>query len=167
MKIINSTTEDIGAIFNLYDEASKYQIEVFMEQWVGFEQSLVETEIKENRQWKIIIDNEIACVFALTFNDAIIWGEKDKQPSIYIHRISVNGKFRGPGFINIIIDWAKEYCKTHQKKFIRMDTLGHNQKLVDYYVKCGFTHTETIKIDALQGMPAHYKGSLALFEIEI
>ena len=167
MKIVNSNIGDIDAIFDLYDEASKYQIDVFEEQWVGFERELVETEIAENRQWKIIIDNEIACVFAVTFNDKIIWKEKDKQPSIYIHRISVNNKFRGAGFTNIIIDWAKDYPKTHQKEFIRMDTLGHNQKLIDYYVSCGFKHTETIKIGALQGMPAHYKGSLALFEIVV
>ncbi len=167
MEIVNCTISDIDRIFDLYDEASKYQIEVFMEQWVGFERGLVETEIQENRQWKIIIDNQIACVFAVTFNDEIIWKEKSKQPSIYIHRISVNGKFRGRGFTNIIVDWAKDYCKTHQKEFIRMDTLGHNQKLVNYYVKCGFKHLETIKIDALEGMPAHYNGSLALFEIAV
>jgi ribosomal protein S18 acetylase RimI-like enzyme len=128
---------------------------------------LVETEIDENRQWKILINNKIACVFAVTYNDAIIWKEKDEQHSIYIHRISVNGKFRGYGFVNIIINWAKEHCKTHQKEFIRMDTLEHNRKLINYYVKCGFKHTETIKIDALQGMPVHYKGSLALLEIAI
>ncbi|PHR73285.1 MAG: GNAT family N-acetyltransferase [Lutibacter sp.] len=167
MKIVNSTIDDIDTIFDLYDEASKYQVEVFMQQWVGFERVLIETEIEENRQWKILINNEIACVFAVTYNDEIIWKEKDQQPSIYIHRISVNNKFRGRGFVNIIVSWATVYCKTHQKKFIRMDTLGHNQKLIDYYIKCGFKHTETIKIDALQGMPAHYKGSLALFEIAI
>lgn len=167
MKIINSTIEDIDEIFKRYDEASKYQIAVFMEQWIGFERCLIETEISEKRQWKILIDTEIACVFAITFNDEIIWKEKDKQPSIYIHRIAVNEKFRGRGFVKIIINWAKEYCEIHQKRYIRLDTLGHNQKLIDYYIKCGFRYIETIKIDALKGMPAHYNGSLALFEIAL
>ena len=126
-------------------------------------------EIKEQRQWKIVENDEIVCIFVLTFSDALLWKEKDAQPAIYIHRIVTNPKFRGGFYVNDIIHWAKVYCKTHQKDFIRLDTWGDNQKLMDYYSKCGFNYLETISLTGANtiGLPVHYKGTLALFEIAV
>jgi predicted acetyltransferase len=159
--------EDIDTIFDLYDDAIDYQKKVFHKQWEGFERSLIETEISEKRQWKIVMNDEVACIFALTFSDVLFWKEKDKQPSIYIHRIVTNPKFRGAAFVRLIIEWAKGYCAVNNKQFIRMDTWGDNPKLIDYYVKCGFNYLETVDLDNTEGLPSHYKGSLALFEIKV
>nr|WP_290936244.1 hypothetical protein [Haliscomenobacter sp.] len=82
MKIINSTHADIDTIFHLYDEAIAFQKKVFNKQWEGFERDLIETEIQENRQWKIIIDNQVACIFATTLSDAVLWKEKDQEPAV-------------------------------------------------------------------------------------
>jgi hypothetical protein len=167
MHVLNSTIEDIDRIFELYDEAIEYQKKVFTRQWEGFERSLVETEIAENRQWKIMINDEVACIFALTYSDALFWKEKDSQPAIYIHRIVTNPKFRGASFVLSIIEWAKVFCALNNKKFIRMDTWGDNQKLIEYYVKCGFNFLEIVPLDNTEGLPKHYKGTLALFEIQL
>jgi hypothetical protein len=167
MTILNSTSEDIPRIFALYDDAIAYQKTVFHKQWEGFEQSLIENEVAENRQWKIVIGGEIACIFAITFDDEILWGEKSIHPAIYIHRIVTNPNFRGAAFVNHIIAWGREYCKANDKIFIRLDTWGDNQKLIDYYVKCGFNYLETIDLAKTDGLPAHYKGRLALLEIPV
>ena len=74
-----STIEDIDAIFKFYDWAVAFQKEKFNKHWKGFERSLIEKEVAERRQWKILVDNEIACVFAITFEDESIWKEKNKQ----------------------------------------------------------------------------------------
>jgi ribosomal protein S18 acetylase RimI-like enzyme len=167
MQVLNSTIEDIDRIFELYDEAIDYQKKVFHKQWEGFDRSLVEKEILENRQWKIIIDDEVACIFVLTYSDALFWKEKDEQPSIYIHRIVTNPKFRGASFVLAIIEWARVFCTLNNKQFIRMDTWGDNEKLIDYYVKCGFKFIGIVPLDNTEGLPSHYKGTLALFEIQL
>jgi hypothetical protein len=82
MQILNSTIDDIECIFNLYDSAISFQKTKFNKHWQGFERLLVETEIKENRQWKIVIDENIACIFAITYEDELIWGEKSKESAI-------------------------------------------------------------------------------------
>jgi ribosomal protein S18 acetylase RimI-like enzyme len=168
-QILNSTIEDIDSIFKLYTEAIEFQKTVFHRAWVRFERSLVETEIKELRQWKIVVNGEIACIFALTFSDALLWKEKDAQPAIYIHRIVTNPKFRGGFYVKDIVIWAKTYCKMHQKDFIRLDTWGDNPKLIDYYCKCGFDFLEIISLNGANtvGLPVHYKGTLALFEMAV
>lgn len=168
MKIVNSTPEDIETIFKLYDEGTAYQKTVAKKHWKGFRRSLIETEIREKRQWKIMVENEVACVFAITFNDPFIWEEKDKDPAIYIHRIATNPLFRGHSFVKHIIEWAKEYAKDKDRYYIRMDTGSGNDKLNNYYIHCGFTYLGIIHLDDTGNLPEHYKGgSSSLFEIKI
>ena len=90
MNIANSTYSDIDEIFRLYRLATEYQRQQGAVLWPEFERTLIETEINEKRQWKIVVDNNIPCVFATTFNDPLIWKEKDKDPTVYIHRIATN-----------------------------------------------------------------------------
>lgn len=164
----NSILADIPVIFEFYDMAIAYQKKVFNKHWQGFSLKLVNTEVLENRQYKILVNNQIAAVFAVTYSDPEIWQERDADPSIYIHRIVTHPNFRGYGFVNTIINWAKEYAKTHHIKYVRMDTWADNEKLLAYYTNCGFNHVGSIEIAQNSGLPKHYKGiSLNLFEIAI
>jgi len=123
MKIVNSTEIDISEIFRLYKLATAFQKKKFPEnQWPEFDKTLIEEEIAENRQFKLLIDNEIACVWAITYSDPEIWKDDDGVSALYIHRIATNPSFRGHNFVKIIVDWAKDFAK--DKKYIRMDTCG-------------------------------------------
>src|SRR3954468_16999944 len=168
MNILNSTPEDIPFIFDLYDKAIAYQKKVGSRHWLGFEKKLIETEIVEKRQWKLLINDEIACIFVITWNDAMIWGERDLQPSIYLHRIVTNPEFRGHSCVKDIIAWARIFCKEHDRKFIRLDTFGDNAPLVEYYKKCGFSYLGLTQMGKRPDLPKHCQGtSLALLQIEI
>ncbi|MEQ1553261.1 MAG: hypothetical protein ABL929_03725 [Ferruginibacter sp.] len=87
--------------------------------WQGFDVGLVEKEIAENRQWKIIKNNEVVCVFAITYNDPIIWEEKDKDSAVYIHRIVTHPNYRGNNYVKNIVAWAHIFCKQKEIDFIR------------------------------------------------
>jgi ribosomal protein S18 acetylase RimI-like enzyme len=168
MQIINSSISDIDTIFTFYDYAIAYQKTKFNKHWQGFDLDLVKTEILEKRQWKIIKAGIVVAVFAVTFNDPIIWGERDEQPSIYIHRIVTHPDYRGNNFVKEIVVWAKKYCKENNRDFIRLDTWGDNEKLIQHYINCGFTFlglSSEMKSDTL---PKHYDSlRLSLFEIKI
>lgn len=168
MQIINSTTKDIDAIFNLYKIASDYQKPRFRVYWPEFDRNLVETEITENRQWKAIIDDTIACIWATTFNDLQIWEERNKDPSVYIHRIATAPQFRGKHFVKYIVEWVKIYAVENNKQFIRLDTIGENHKLIEYYQTCGFTFLGMFQLKNTHGLPSHYHNeSACLFEIDL
>src|SRR3954471_7151684 len=136
MVILNSTVEDIDAIFNLYKAASDFQKTKRVVQWLGFDRALIKNEIDEGRQWKIIIDNQIACIWATTFSDPLIWEDRNNDPAIYIHRIATNPDVRGQNLVSKIVEWAKHYAKANGKEFIRMDTVGNNEALIHYYKIC-------------------------------
>lgn len=169
MEISNCTITDIDNIFRLYKIASDYQKEKkTVVVWPEFKRELIETEIAENRQWKLMIDNEIACVWATTFSDEQIWEERNDDKAIYIHRIATNPDFRGQNFVYLIAAWAKEYAKKNQIDFIRLDTLGNNIKLIEHYTRAGFTFLGMFDLKDTRDLPEHYHNTPAcLFEIRV
>jgi ribosomal protein S18 acetylase RimI-like enzyme len=169
MKIENSTINDIDAIFRLYKMATDHQrSKQTVVVWPEFERSLVKTEIAENRQWKLIIDDAIACVWATIFSDEQIWEEKNADAAVYIHRIATNPDFRGRNFVAMIVEWAKEYARQNNKDYVRLDTLGNNTKLIEVYTKAGFTFLGLFDLKNTEGLPAHYGTAPAcLFEIKL
>lgn len=168
MQIQNSTPDDLAILLALYDSAIEYQKSVFTKHWQPFDRQMIEREIQERRQWKIVINDQVVCIFAISFNDPAIWKEKDKDPSIYLHRIVTHPAYRGRFFVKDIVAWAQEFGQQHGKQFIRMDTFGDNQKLIDYYVACGFNFLGLTTLGAVGDLPAHYRNaSLSLFEIPV
>ncbi len=166
MIIANSNSSDIEEIFRLYRLATDFQKTKNIVLWPEFDKKLIETEIAENRQWKMVIDNEIACIWATTFSDPQIWGEKNADPAVYIHRIATNPEFRGRNLVAVIVAWAKEHAGEHHKQFIRMDTVGENTALINYYQKCGFGFLGLVKLGDTDSLPGHYHDAeVSLFEI--
>lgn len=165
IEVKNSQTKDIDVIFDFYDMAIAHQKKVFNKHWQGFSWEMVQTEIEESRQYKILVDGKVACVFAVTFTDPLIWGDRDHD-SIYIHRIVTHPDFRGYSFVKEIIKWAKKYTAEKEIKYIRMDTWSDNEKLLEYYTSCGFEYVGVVHLQKSEGLPKHYEGiSLSLFEI--
>ncbi|MFB0909775.1 MAG: GNAT family N-acetyltransferase [Flavobacterium sp.] len=169
MKIENSVATDVDEIFRLYAIASAYQKTKKVVVWPDFERQLVQTELTENRQWKLLIDDKIACVWAITFDDAEIWEERDCDDAIYIHRIATNPYFRGHNFVGTIVDWAKEYARSIDKDYIRLDTLGKNVKLIEHYTNAGFDFLGLFDLKSTAGLPLHYQTTkgCCLFEIKL
>lgn len=104
--------KDIDEIFLLYSWATQLQKSKGMVEWPSFPRSLVEMEIKEGRIWKLIFAGTIACVWSITFSDAQIWEEKDKDDAIYIHRIATHPEFRGNKLVHRIVEWSKSYANS-------------------------------------------------------
>jgi RimJ/RimL family protein N-acetyltransferase len=168
MQILNSTIKDIEGIFRLYKTVTEFQKTKFHVHWPEFDRKLIETEISQNRQWKLIIDDQIACIWATTFSDPQIWEERNIDPSVYIHRIATNPDFRGQNLVTEIVNWAKNYALENNKQYIRLDTVGDNTKLINHYKKCGFEFLGFLKLQDTSDLPAHYHNAVAsLFQIAL
>ena len=168
MIIQNSTYEDINAVIELYEYARSLQKIKGAVVWPQFEKTFIETEIQKKEQWKITIDDQIACVWSTAFNDPLIWGERNREPSVYIHRIAANPVFRGRHLVNEIATWSRNFARNNDKKFVRMDTVGENKGLISYYQKCGFNFLELLQLKNTDGLPAHYhNATVSLFQIAI
>jgi len=169
MIIQNSTLNDIPAIFSLYKVATEYQKLNFPEnQWPEFSPALIKTEINENRQWKLIDENKIACIWAHTFSDPQIWEERNVDAAIYIHRIATSPTLRGRNYVSEIVTWSRKFAKQNEKKFIRMDTCGENKKLIGHYTRSGFDFLGMKRLKDSIGLPSHYiNAEVCFFEIKL
>lgn len=169
MQLLPSTPADIDEIFRLYRSAAAYQAAInSIVVWPEFERKLVEQELREGRQWKMLIDNKIACVWAIAFDDPQIWGARNVDSAIYLHRIATNPAFRGQKLVEKIVRWAKEYAQQHGQQFVRLDTIGENLGLIAHYTACGFDYLGLVKLTNTVGLPAHYhSATVSLFELPV
>jgi ribosomal protein S18 acetylase RimI-like enzyme len=155
-------------ILELCAAATEFQQSKAMVSWPHSEPQLIENEIREKRQWKMIVDNKIVCVWAITESDPQIWGEKNSAPALYLHRIATNPDFRGRNLVFDIVAWAKVVAKERNLQYIRMDTVGENQGLISHYKKCGFDFLGLSKLEDTVGLPAHYhKATVCLFQMPV
>ena len=165
MEISNSEVNDLEVIFDLYARATKYMISKNQVSWPEFPRELIEDEIKDQRQWKLTIDSEIAGIWATALDDELIWGKKNNEPSVYLHRIAINPAFRGRNLVKEIVLWADDYCRVNELKYVRMDTVGFNEGLIKHYKRNGFEFLGVRPLESTEGLPAHYKqGDVCFFE---
>ena len=169
MEIRNCLMTDVNEILSLYEAARNLQLQRKMVVWPSFENDFIEKEIKEERQWKIVIDNVMACNWTITLEDKEIWGEKDRNDAIYIHRICTNPILRGNRYMDEIVVWSKKYAEKIGKRFVRLDTLGNNTKLIEHYTSAGFHFLGMVKLTDTGNLPAHYQRepNCCLFEIDL
>lgn len=168
MRFQPCTLADLDEIFRLYRQAIAFQKTKTDKIWGAIAQETVLNEIKKGHKWKITINGEIACVFAISFSDPVIWGKKDEDRAIYLHRIAVNPEFRGYGFVKSIVEWCLKKAPEWNIEYIRLDTAAGNQKLISYYQKNGFTYLGDAFVAANSSLPGHYQNaSFALLEIAL
>jgi GNAT superfamily N-acetyltransferase len=168
MTIENSEHTDIPKIFDLYRIATDYMKSKNQVHWPVFSKKILINEIEEKRQWKLMINGQIACIWATALSDELIWGNENNEPSVYIHRIATNPVFRGQNLVKKLINWANEFGKNKNLKYIRMDTVGLNKGLISHYEKFGFQFLGTKEIENTNGLPEHYKdGEVCYFQKEI
>ena len=169
MEINHCLLDDADQILKLYDFARELQQQRGMVVWPFFKKEFIDAEIQEKRQFKLVIDNQIACNWAITYEDKEIWEEKDNDNSVYIHRIVTHGDYRGNRFIDNIVQWAIQHAQEKGKISVRLDTLGNNTKLIKHYTSAGFTFLGIHKLTNTATLPLHYQNepNCCLFEISL
>lgn len=169
MEVLFCNNADIPQILSLYDQARRYQQEKYMVVWPEFLASVIQDEIAEQKQFKILINDEIACNWAITMQDPFIWEEKENDDAIYIHRLCTNAKYRGLNLSHHMVTWAIAYVKSINRKFVRLDTLGLNDGLIKHYTSIGFDYLGPVTLSNTTHLPQHYQQEsiCLLFEIDI
>jgi ribosomal protein S18 acetylase RimI-like enzyme len=168
VEIINTTTEDLEFIYHLFDEAINYQKRKGFPIWNGYDKIVLQTDVANKLQFKIVTNNTIACVFSICFSDSIIWRTKEQCDALYLHRIVVNPNFKGQQQFKHILEWAKIFAINKGLKFVRLDTWGHNENILNYYKQFGFSIVENYTTPNSQELPVQHRNLLlALLEYKL
>ncbi|MBX7127337.1 MAG: GNAT family N-acetyltransferase [Cyclobacteriaceae bacterium] len=161
------TPSDLDRIFELYNQATLFQLSKGATPWQGFDRGMIIGEIDQHHLWKVVDNNTIAGIFSIAYED-LVW-QHHSGSALYIHRIARNRHYHGAGLVPLIIDWCRQRALLNQCRYLRLDTFSANAALVEYYVRCGFTLKETFTVPETElRLPAHYRGaSLALLEMAL
>ena len=167
-KIIYTEPSDRETIHWIFEEAIAYQKRKGFPAWVGYDKKQLRDEMEKRQQYKIDIAGELACVFSVFHSDKVIWEEREKGDSIYLHRIVVHPNFKGQNMFRKILDWSIKYATEKGREHIRMDTWADNPNIIAYYKKHGFKFVDNFTTPDTEELAPHYRNQkLALLEYKI
>src|SRR5437764_12933440 len=104
--IVYTEIKDLDFIYNLFDEAISYQKSKGYPAWAGYDKDVLKKDIADKLQYKVLIENDIACVFSICYSDEIIWREMERGDALYLHRIVVNPAHKAQYQCQKVFNWA-------------------------------------------------------------
>jgi GNAT superfamily N-acetyltransferase len=164
-KIVNTTSNDLEFIYWLFDEAIAYQKRKNYSVWKSYDKDILQKDIDNLLQFKIVTGDDIACIFSLCYAEPILWREKERGDAVYINRIVVNPKHKGQKQFERILNWVIDHAKKNNFRYIRMDTWADNPNIVEYYKSFGFKFLENYITPDTPELPIQKRNiALALLE---
>lgn len=150
-KIRTATENESDSIIALLKEVAKWLQHKGVDQWqylLGGEATAEILEgIREKYTYVITKEDEITGTVTVSPKqnewDEYIFGKEEVSNSLYIHRFAVKRKYKGNGIGEWILRWVEENVK-HDKEFLKLDCVGHNRILNDFYKRNGFEYVGSI-----------------------
>ncbi|WP_299671347.1 N-acetyltransferase [uncultured Polaribacter sp.] len=149
--------EDLDTISWMYKKAIEYQKRNNYFGWEAIDINHLKNEIIEGKHYKIIEDSNILCAFGIMFSDPLIWREKEKGTSLYLHRVVVNPNFKGQNQFNKVLNWAIDYSISRNLNSIRIDTWTKNKAIIEFYKKFNFNVIEEYKTSDTIDLPIQHR----------
>ena len=136
--------------------------------WEDIDKAGLEKDMESGLQYKIVLDNDILCIFSIQYHDPFIWRDRDRNDAVYLHRIVVNPNFKGQKQFQKVLDWAKDFAQSKGLQFVRMDTWADNLKIIEYYKSFGFVFIENYKTPDAPELPVQNRNlNVALLELKL
>lgn len=166
--IENAIIDDLQEIYNLFEQAIAFQKNHNYIGWSSYDKEFIKSDIQKKLLYKIVKDDQVACIFSVCFNDDLIWREREKGDAFYLHRIVLNQKFKGEKLFKVVLDWAIDFAADRNLAYIRMDTWAENEKIIFYYKSYGFSFIENYTTPATDNLPQQHRNlNVALLELKL
>lgn len=168
LEIVNTTKDDWEKVWWLFEQAMELQGKNGYKVWNEIDKVGLEKDIENKLQYKMRNGTDILCIFSIQYSDPYIWRERDRNDAIYLHRIVVNPAFKGQKQFEKVLNWARQFARQNNKRYIRMDTWADNAKIIDYYRSFGFKFIENYQTANAAELPVQNRNlQVALLEMEL
>jgi hypothetical protein len=166
MDIQPASLSDLSRIQAAYAEGRRRQRQYGTLVWPEFADASLMAEMRSRRLFRVMEDDAMVGTFVIAYEDAAVWGDRDRGAHVYLHRIARSPSSTSRGLLQSVIDWACAHSGELQREGVRMDTAAASSQLVDYYERAGFVIVGRHLIGPDPTLPAHYHGTeVALFEM--
>ena len=158
-EVVNTQMADLPFIYHLFDEAIVYQRKKGYPVWPDYDRAVLQQDIKDGRQFKVLTPQGIQGVFSVCYSDPIVWRERDQGDAIYLHRIVVNPAFKGQHLVRKVLDWTSVRAREQRLPFLRMDTWADNPVIIAYYRSFGFRIVDHYTTPDSEALPVQQRGN--------
>ncbi|KAA0745368.1 GNAT family N-acetyltransferase [Bacillus sp. AY3-1] len=142
-----ATEAESDSIITLLKEVAKWLQHKEVNQWQYLLGEEATAEILEciREKYTYVVTEEDEIVGTVTVSpkqnewDERIFGKEEVSNSLYIHRFAVKRKYKGNGIGEWILQWIDENVQC-DKEFLKLDCVGHNRTLNDFYKRNGFEY---------------------------
>jgi GNAT superfamily N-acetyltransferase len=142
--------EDAATVAGLLDEATVWVNDLGFSQWpLPFPGDQLAAAIDRGEVYLVEgEDGEAVATVTILRDDPMYWGDRP-QDAFYVHKLAVRRDRAGRGIGAAIVEWANAEAAEAGREFLRLDCLGDNPGIRDYYEDLGFQHRGDLVLDGL------------------
>ncbi len=145
--IRTATEEESDSIITLLKEVAEWLQHKELNQWQYLLGGEATAEILEciREKYTYVVTKEDEIIGTVTVSpkqnewDERIFGKADVSDSLYIHRFAVKREYKRNGIGEGILQWVYENVQ-NDKEYLKLDCVGHNRTLNDFYKSSGFDY---------------------------
>jgi len=142
--------EDANTVAGLLDEATVWVNELGFSQWpLPFPRDELAGAIDRGEVYVVEAeDGEAVGTVTILLDDPLYWPDSPPD-ALYVHKFAVRRDRAGRGIGAAIVEWANAEAAEVGRDFLRLDCLGDNPGIRDYYENLGFEHCGDLVLDGL------------------
>jgi GNAT superfamily N-acetyltransferase len=131
---------DVAEVGALLDEATVWVGERGYEQWpLPYPREEIASAIDRGEVYVAELDGDVVATVTLLWDDPTYWGERPADAA-YVHKLAVRRACAGRRIGHAIVEWADRTAASAGRDFLRLDCIGDNPGIREYYERLGFEH---------------------------
>jgi GNAT superfamily N-acetyltransferase len=142
--------EDADTVAGLLDEATVWVNELGFSQWpLPFPRDELAGAIDRGEVYIVEAeDGESVGTVTILLDDPVYWPGSPPD-ALYVHKFAVRRDRAGRGIGAAVVEWANAEAAEAGRDFLRLDCLGDNAGIRDYYEQLGFEHCGDLVLDGI------------------
>ena len=135
-------------VAGLLDEATVWVNDLGFSQWpLPFPRDQLAGAIERGEVYVVESeDGEAVATVSMLPDDPLYWGDQPPD-AYYVHKLAVRRDQAGRGVGAAVVEWANAEAAEAGREFLRLDCLGDNPGIRDYYEDLGFEHRGDVVLD--------------------
>ena len=148
MNVRRAQHGDADIVASLLDEATIWVGELGFTQWTfPFPRRELAAAIDRGEVYVVEAeDGDAVATVTILADDPRYWGDRPPD-AFYVHKLAVRRDQAGRGVGAAVVEWANAEAAEAGREFLRLDCLGDNPGIRDYYEGLGFEHRGDLVLD--------------------
>ena len=146
MQVLLATDADLDTVASIYEDAAQWLLARGIAQWLAVvPRELLAQRIARGETFLARYEQHAIATMSIQEEDRVVWGAVPPD-ALYLHGLAVRRAFTGRRVGVALLRWAEQHAALQGKTYLRLDCMGDNPRLIQYYKDAGFTYLRTVPV---------------------